>query len=160
MGNGQSYTAFDGTIGWMGNTGRPAREMSALEAESAGLDAEMYLPLRIKEIFQAVRPGRPEEVNGVKCDVLQGTKPGRAPVRMYFDQSTGLLVRLVRYTDTPIGRNPVQIDYADYRETDGVKIPYRWTLSRTNGRFTIQIADVKSNVPVDDAKFAKPAEVK
>jgi hypothetical protein len=60
-----------------------------------------------------------------------------------------------------VGRNPTQIDYADYRDVDGVKIPFRWTLSRVNGRFTIQIADVKSNVPVDDATFAKPmSEVK
>jgi photosynthetic reaction center cytochrome c subunit len=157
MGGGQSFTAFDGTIGWMGNTGRPAREMSTLEAEAAGLDAEFYLPLRIKEIFQQVRGGRPEEIGGLKCDVLTGTRPGRAPVRLYFDQKSGLLMRMVRYADTPVGRNPTQIDYADYREADGVKIPFRWTLSRPNGRFTIQIAEVKSNVPVDDARFAKPA---
>jgi hypothetical protein len=37
-----------------------------------------------------------------------------------------------------------------------VKIPFRWTLARANGRFTIQIAEVKSNAPVDDARFAKP----
>jgi hypothetical protein len=56
---------------------------------------------------------------------------------------------------------PTQIDYSDYRAVDGVKIPFRWTLARANGRFTIQIADVKDNVPVDDSKFAKPdGEVK
>ena len=49
--NGQSYTAFDGTGGWMGNTGRPVREMSATESEAAGLDAEFALALRLKEIF-------------------------------------------------------------------------------------------------------------
>jgi hypothetical protein len=64
---------------------------------------------------------------------------------------------MVRYAETPLGRLPTQIDYADYRESDGVKIPFRWTLSRPNGRFTIQIAEVKSNVAVDDARFAKPA---
>jgi hypothetical protein len=63
----------------------------------------------------------------------------------------------VRYTDTPIGRNPTQIDYADYREVDGVKVPFRWTLARVNGRFTIQIQEATQNVPIDDAKFAKPA---
>jgi photosynthetic reaction center cytochrome c subunit len=156
MGSGQSYTAFDGTIGWLGNTGRPAREMSAAEAEAAGLDAEFYLPLRIQEIFQQVRPARPEEIGGEKCDVLTGTRPGRAPVRMYFDQKTGLLARMVRYADTPVGRNPTQIDYADYRDADGVKVPFRWTLARPNGRFTIQIAEIKSNVPVEDARFSKP----
>jgi hypothetical protein len=41
-----------------------------------------------------------------------------------------------------------------------VKIPFRWTLARPGGRFTIQISEVKVNVPVDDAKFARPAEHK
>jgi photosynthetic reaction center cytochrome c subunit len=106
-----------------------------------------------------VRRGRPEEIGGAMCEVLNGTRQGRPTVRLYFDQKTGLLVRMVRYTDTPVGRNPVQIDYADYREADGAKIPFRWTLARTNGRFTIQIDDVKSNVPIDDAKFVKPGGV-
>jgi photosynthetic reaction center cytochrome c subunit len=157
--NGDSFTAFDGAAGWMGSTGRPARDMAPADSESAGLDAEFYLPLRIKEIFTQVRRGRPEEIAGAMCEVLNGTRQGRPPVRLYFDQKTGLLMRMVRYTDTPVGRNPVQIDYADYREADGVKIPFRWTLARTNGRFTIQIEDVKSNVPIDDAKFAKPGGV-
>jgi hypothetical protein len=51
---------------------------------------------------------------------------------------------------------PVQIDYADYRDINGVKTPCRWTLSRPNGRFTIQLNEVKANVAIDDAKFAKP----
>jgi photosynthetic reaction center cytochrome c subunit len=65
-------------------------------------------------------------------------------------------VRLVRYGETPLGRMPTQIDYADYRETAGVKIPFRWTLARPSGRFTIQVSEVRQNVPVEDAKFAKP----
>lgn len=159
--NGDSFTAFDGTTGWMGNTGRPAREMSLSESGAFALDAEFALALRLKEIFPQIRRGRPEQIGGVVCDSLIGTGPGRSPVRLYFEQSSGLLVRLVRYAETPVGRNPTQVDYADYRDVDGVKIPFRWTLSRVNGRFTIQIADVKSNVPVDDATFTKPiSEVK
>jgi hypothetical protein len=154
--SGDSYTAFDGTAGWLGSAGRPAREMSPAESMASGLDAEFALPLRIKEIFPQLRRGRPEEINGVACEVLNAGGPGRLPVRFYFDAKTGLLVRLVRYAVTPLGRNATQIDYADYRENDGVKTPQRWTLSRTNGRFTIQIAEVKNNVPIDDAKFAKP----
>jgi photosynthetic reaction center cytochrome c subunit len=159
--NGESYTAFDGTAGWLGNTGRPAREMSVAESGAAGLDAEFYLALRLKELFPQLRRGRPEEVAGVQCETLIGTGPGYPPVRLYFDKNSGLLLRMVRYAETPLGRNPTQIDYADYRDADGVKIPFRWTLSRPNGRFTIQIKDAKSNVPVDDDRFAKPAaEVK
>jgi hypothetical protein len=154
---GDSFTAFDGTAGWMGNAGRAAREMSAAESAASGLDAEFYLGLRVKELFPQLRRGRPETVAGAECEILNGTAPGRPAVRLYFDKSSGLLLRMVRYADTPMGRNPTQIDYADYRDANGVKIPFRWTLSRPNGRFTIQIAEVKSNAPVDDGRFAKPA---
>jgi photosynthetic reaction center cytochrome c subunit len=155
--SGDSFTAFDGTAGWMGSTGRPAREMSPPESAASSLDAEFAIALRLKENFPQIRVAAPEQIDGVMCESLIGRAPGRLPVRLYFDQNTGLLVRLVRYAETPVGRNPTQIDYADYREADGVKIPFRWTLSRLNGRFTIQISDVKSNVPLDDARFAKPA---
>jgi photosynthetic reaction center cytochrome c subunit len=158
--NGDSLTAFDGTAGWMGGTtggAHTARPMSALESASSALDAEFYLPLRLKELYPQLRRGRAELVDGVECDVLNGTAQGRPPVRLYFERKTGLLTRLVRYTETPLGRNPVQVDYADYRAVNGVQIPHRWTLSRTNGRFTIQIAETKANVAIDDAKFARPA---
>jgi photosynthetic reaction center cytochrome c subunit len=80
----------------------------------------------------------------------------KPPVRLFFDRNSGLLVRMVRYADTPVGRTPTQIDYADYREMDGVKSPFRWTLSRPNGRFTIQVKEVTNNVAIEDAKFARP----
>jgi photosynthetic reaction center cytochrome c subunit len=157
MGDSESYTAFDGTVGWLGSKGRPARDMTPAESGASGLDAEFYLALRLKDIFTQLRVGRPEQINGIDCQTLIGSGPGHPPVRLYFDTKTGLLARMVRFAETPVGRMPTQIDYADYRAADGVKIPFRWTLSRPNGRFTIQIAEVKSNVAVDDAKFAKPA---
>src|SRR5579883_3184716 len=155
MGNSDSVTAFDGTAGWMGSSGRPARDMSAAESASSALDAEFYLGPRLKYIYQQVRRGRPEKIGDTECQVLQATAPGKPSVRLYFDSNTGLLLRMVRYTETPVGRMPVQIDYADYREQDGVKIPYRWTLSRPNGRFTIQVSEVKANADVPDEKFGK-----
>jgi photosynthetic reaction center cytochrome c subunit len=155
--SGGSYTAFDGSAGWMGSTGHAAREMSPAESWAAGIDAEFALPLRLKEMFPQLRRGRPETINGVECEVLTGTAEGHPPVRLYFDAKTGLLVRLVRYADTPMGRNATQIDYADYRESGGIKIPFRWTLSRPIARFTIQLSEVKSNVAIDSAKFAKPS---
>ncbi|HEY3739244.1 MAG TPA: c-type cytochrome [Bryobacteraceae bacterium] len=152
---GDSFTAYDGEAGWMGSTGRPAREMSSAESGAFALDAEFYLALRIKELFPQLRRGRPETIGGALCETLIGSGPGHPPVRLYFDQSTGLLTRMVRYAETPVGRNPTQIDYSDYRAVDGVKTPYRWTLSRPNGRFTIQITDVTNNASIDDGRFAK-----
>lgn len=156
-GRGNSYTAYDGTTGWMGSD-TAARDMGAADSAAYALDAEFYFPARVKELFPQLRAGRPEQVNGVDCDVLGGTTAARMRVSLYFAKDSGLLVRLVRYTDNALGRMPVQIDYSDYRDDGaGVKIPYRWTLSRPNGRFTTQIKEVQPNAAIDDAKFAKPA---
>ena len=158
MPSGESITAFDGHGGWLsGGAGHPARDMSAPEAEAARLDADFYLPTHLKEIFTGFRVARPDKIGDTPVYTLICTRQGQPPVRLYFDQSSGLLLRQVRYADTPVGRNPTQIDYEDYRELDGVKVPFRWTLARVNGRFTIQIQESHQNVPIDDAKFSKPA---
>jgi hypothetical protein len=153
---GESVTAFDGTVGWLGNTGRPARDMQGAEVEAVKLDADFYFATHAKEIFSQFRMGHPDKIGDQPVYAVIGVRQGQPPVRLYFGQSSGFLLRLVRYADTPVGRNPTQIDYADYREVDGVKLPFRWTLARPNGRFTIQIKEVQQNVPIDDEKFAKP----
>jgi photosynthetic reaction center cytochrome c subunit len=157
MPSGDSFTAFDGQNGWLGNTGRPARDMGSQENDAARLDADFYFATHLKDIFTGFRAGRPDKIDGQSVYPIFAMRQGMPPVRLYFDQSSGLLVRLVRYTDTPVGRSPTQIDYADYRDVDGIKVPFRWTLSRISGRFTIQIAEAKQNVDIDDAKFIKPA---
>jgi hypothetical protein len=77
-------------------------------------------------------------------------------VDFYFDPKSGLLLRVVRYSESPLGLNPTQIDYADYRDVAGVKMPFRWTITWLSGRSTIELTGVQPNVPIDAAKFAKP----
>ena len=153
--NGESITAFDGKQGWLSNAGRP-HMMSAAENEAVRIDSDFYFASHVKTLYAkfTVVPG--EKIDGHDTYLVLGRNEGQPPLRLYFDQQSGVLVRQVRYAETALGRMPTQIDYADYRDADGVKIPYRWTLARPGNRFTIQIDDVKQNVPVDDAKFAAP----
>lgn len=155
---GSSVTAFNGQVGWLSIPGGVHR-MTAAERESASIDAQMYLAARLREMYKEfhVLPG--EEVNGRKTYLVAATAtPGHPELRMYFDQENGLLLRIIRYTPTALGKNPAQVDYADYKETDGVKVAYRWTLARPNGAFTIQIDQVQQNVPIDQKLFDAPAE--
>jgi photosynthetic reaction center cytochrome c subunit len=155
--DGDSLTAYNGTVGWLSAPGHPIQWMSQAEADAARLDAELDLPLRMKDIFTDFRLLAPQRIDGREASVVQGLREGKPPVNFYFDQQSGLLVRLVRYADTPLGLNPTQIDYADYRDSGGVKIPYRWTIARPSGQFTIQIEQVQQNVPIAKEKFAQPA---
>ena len=81
-------------------------------------------------------------------------------MNLYFDPKSGLLVRMVRYTDSPVGLNPTQIDYSDYRDVVGVKMPFQWTVSWLDGKSTFALSDVQPNARIDAAKFAKPAAPK
>jgi photosynthetic reaction center cytochrome c subunit len=154
--DGDSVTAFDGQEGWLGNPGRPPREMHGSEIDAAAMDADLHFPVHLKGMISGAQLQGAEKVGDHDAYQVVGQREGKPPLRLYFDEKSGLLVRLVRYGDTPFGLMPTQIDYEDYREAGGVKIPYRWTLARPSGRFTIQVSDVKQNAPVDDAKFAKP----
>jgi photosynthetic reaction center cytochrome c subunit len=155
--NGESVTAFNGEVGWLSLRGGIHR-MSGAEAAAARMDAELYFPLRIREMYTEfeVRPG--DEIAGRATVVVTARREGKPPLELYFDAESGLLVRLLRYAETPLGRNPTQIDYADYRAVDGVKIPYRWTVARPNTVFTIRIEKAEQNVPIDEKLFVAPAE--
>ena len=154
--DGDSVTAFDGHEGWLGVPGHPVREMHGPEIDGASMDADLHFAAHLKGMFSEAKVRGTEKVGDREAYLVVGRREGKPPLRLYFDEQSGLLVRLVRYGETPLGRMPTQIDYADYRETGGVKIPFRWTLARPSGRFTIQVSEVKQNVPVDDGKFAKP----
>ena len=155
---GDSITTFDGQSGWMGSPGRPVREMHVGDIEIARLDSDLYFPARIKQIFKELKTDGTEKVGDRETYVVTGTRDGQPAVHLYFDQQSGLLVRMVRYVDSPLGLNPSQVDYSDYRDSGGAKIPYCWTLARPSGSFTIQVQNVQQNVPVDDAKFNRPAD--
>ena len=157
--NGRSsVTAFNGQAGWLTIPGGVHR-MTTAERESASIDAQMYFAMRVRDMYKEfrVRPGG--EINGRETYlVAAAATAGHPQVDMYFDQQTGLLLRLIRYTETALGKNPAQVDYADYKETDSVKIPYQWTLARPNGAFTIHIDQVQQNVPIDAKLFEPPSE--
>jgi photosynthetic reaction center cytochrome c subunit len=154
--DGDSVTAFDGHEGWLGIPGHAVREMHGPDIDGASMDADLHFAAHLKEMFSAVQASGTEKIDDRDAYLVIGQRDGKTPLRMYFDEQSGLLVRLIRYGDTPLGLLPTQIDYTDYRDAGGVKIPFRWTLARPGGRFTIQISDVKENVAVDDAKFARP----
>lgn len=156
--NGDNITAFDGQSGWLGNPGgRPPRDMNVQENEAISFDATFYLPLEIKKMFTQLRVRPADKIGSHEVYQVIGTSPGKPPVRMFFDKVSGLLMRTIRYAESPLGRNPTQVDYAEYRQDSGVRLPFQWTIARPLGRFTIQVSEIQQNVPVDDSKFAKPA---
>jgi hypothetical protein len=154
--DGENVTGFNGREGWLSYPHRPVLSMSSGELEGARMDADLQFPLHVRNYFPELRPGQPEKINGQDAFQLVAFVHDAPRARLYFDQQSGLLLRLVRYADTPLGPNPTRTDFADYRAVDGAQVPFKWTTARPAGQFTIELSDVKQNVVIDDARFAKP----
>lgn len=156
--NGESVTAYNGREGWLSSPGRPLREMSPSDQTAARLDASVFFPASLAAMFEDLKlQPHAENVESRPAALVLGLTKGMPPVRLYFDQESGLLIRMVHYTDTALGFNPVQIDFDDYRAVGKAKTPYRWTLGRPSGSFTIQIESVQDQVPIEAGRFVKPS---
>jgi photosynthetic reaction center cytochrome c subunit len=161
---GNSTTTYDGRNGWIAgpqiagpDIPLPVIPLTGGDLDGAKLDAALSFPSRIKQALTEWRVGRPAEIDDRKVQVVQGTSAAGTMATLFFDAETGLLVRMIRYTNSRVGRLPTQIDYSDYREAGGVKMPFRWTVTWLDGRENIELNEVQSNVPIEGAAFAKPA---
>ena len=54
---------------------------------------------------------------------------------------------------------PEQVDYEDYRDVDGMKLPFTIRVSSIDSAnsSTRTFTEIKLNVPVDETKFNRPA---
>jgi hypothetical protein len=108
-------------------------------------------------VLTDTRVGYPDVIDGHDVLVVQGRGPRNVLITLYFDKQSGLLLREIRYGRTPIGRVPSQVDYADYRDVDGIKFPFQYKFQWLDGRDNYQITDVKVNVPIEESRFGKPS---
>src|SRR5262249_689489 len=125
--------------------------------DGARLEAQMAFPGQIKNVLNNWRVGGNRSVGDKDYQVVQGSGPRGYLATLYFDPQTGLLARMIRYGPSPVGRVPVQIDYSDYRDVNGIKFPFELKFSWLDGRYTAKLTDIKTNVALDAAKF-RPAQ--
>ena len=131
-------------------------ELTGSELDGARLDAQLSFPTQIRQTLTNLRVGPDISVNGHLAYVVQGNGPRGTLASMYFDRQSGLMLRLVRHINTPIGRVPTQFDFDDYRDVNGVKMPFSITFSWLDGKQVITLASIQTNVTVDPKKFGEP----
>jgi hypothetical protein len=158
---GDSTTTFDGREGWVAAPASdkpvPLLAMTGQELDGARLEALAFFPAGIKQALTNWRSGYPTTIGDRDVNVLQGTMPGGGTATLCFDVETGLLTRLVRWSTSPVGRIVTRVDYSDYRDAAGVKVPHRWTVTWLNGRSHYELTRVQPNVAIPATRFAKPA---
>ena len=135
----------------------PRHFLTGTELDGLHFDAMLAFPGQIKQVLTNLKVGYPDTIDGKDVEVVQGQGPRGLLVTLYFDKQSGLLVREIRFGRTPIGRVPSQVDYADYRDVDGIKFPFKYKFSWLDGRDSFTITSVKTNVPIEESRFGKPS---
>jgi hypothetical protein len=162
-GRGDTTRSYNGHIGWLRTPLNVLGEyeLSGSELDGARLDAMLSFPGQIKQIFTDLKTGPPTTISDLPgpssqtsvqssvmvgqdrpVQVVQGTGPRGLLATMYFDKQSG--------------RYPTEIDFADYRDVGGIKFPFRMTFAWLDGRDAIQLSEIRTNVPIDEAKFGRP----
>jgi hypothetical protein len=131
--------------------------MPGAELDGARFDAAIALPAGIKQALTDWKVGfPPTTIDDKIVNIVQGIGAGKTRFKLYFQNDTGLLVRQVRYANTPIGMVPTQVDYSDYRDVSGIKVAFKMIITWTDGQSIIQLNDVQPNVTIGPDKFGKP----
>jgi hypothetical protein len=159
-GLGDTITTLDGRSSWIAGPSSerpvPLLALTGQELDGVKLEAALFFPARIKQALTGWRVGFPTTIDDRDVKVVQGTTAGGGTATLCFDDKTGLLVRLVRFAESPVGRIVTQVDFSDYREVSGVKMPFQWTVTWLDGRSQYELSAVQPNVPIDAARFATP----
>lgn len=155
--HGDSVSTYDGTHGWVAAADKLMRVLPLAGGDLAGakMDASLSFPAGIRQEFKW-RSGFPSvSIDDRPVQVIQ-VADGELGAKLYFDNESGLLVRQVRYTDTAVGVIPTQINYSDYRDVAGVKMPFHWVITWTDGQSTVELKEVHPNALIEGGEFVRP----
>ena len=146
--------SFDGTSAFKFGNGDKI-ELKTDETEQIKREAQIFANPNLKAIYPKMDFRFVDKIEGREVYLVSATTAENSRERLYFDAQTNLLVRRVASTPTILGFFQYQVDYADYKNFGGVKLPTKINFAVPNIRWTRKILEVKNNVPIDDAKFIK-----
>lgn len=148
---------FDGETHWVQTPTAMANDESSSGMAEVEKDADIYNAGKIKNLYESMRLEGKAQLNGRNVNVIEG-KPVKGPAeKLLFDAQTGLLLRwdMVR-RDPKRGNVFVKVTLDDYREVDGVKVPFNVRFAFETFELRLTVDELQHNVPLEDAMFRKP----
>ncbi len=155
-GFGVVNNGFDGTAGWTQNPMTGLVETSGAALAATKRDSEFHRELKFKEQYKKVEVKSKQKVGDKDAYLIEAIPEEGSPEKLYFDVESGLLLRADAEREGPQGTAVVESYMEDYKEVDGVKIPFTVKQVMPGMTIVVKFDEVKHNVDIDDAKFAKP----
>jgi outer membrane lipoprotein-sorting protein len=148
---------FNGERGYVMDSMQGDRDIAGEQLETMRNNMFPTAFLNYKEQGATVELGAKEKVNDHDAYLVILKPKTGAPVRQYFDAESFLPVRVIVKINLPqIGEVEQTTDLSDFRDVDGVKVPFAIIASSAIQRSSITITKVEHNTKVDEALFSKP----
>ncbi len=148
---------FNGQMAWE-KSNRGLRDLEGIEFFYLKRYPDLFKDIKLQGQFTRISFGGKDRIDSKDVYVLRGLGFDGKGERLFFDAQTGLLLRRITSTPTIVGIIPEQVDYDDYREVDGLKLPFTIRITSIDSFYnsTRKFTEMKLNVPVDEKKFNKP----
>lgn len=149
---------FNGSAGYVIDTLQGNRDMTGNQLDNMRNGSFPHPFLNYKELGSTAQLGGKEKVGERDTYVVIFEPPSGSVVRQYIDAETYLPVKTTMKVEVPqLGQEMEQtIEFFDYREVDGVKIPFRLVATLPVQNYTVTFTKVEHNVRIDETLFSKP----
>lgn len=153
---GELRQGFDGVNGWIDMGEQGVGDMNGEQLAAFKREAVFNPILRWREMYPKAALKGKEKVEDRDAYALEMTATDGTAETHYYDAETFLLVRQKGFRETPQGPQQITLDYLDYREVGGLKMPFITKQTMAAGGTISRTEEMKVNLPVDDALFTKP----
>ena len=149
---GTSKVGYNGRSGWASGAGG-SRVLKNLELASLQREAEFYGPLKLKSLYKTVTLAGMSKIGYREVYVLDCQPAAGAVERVYIDVKTYLPARINTVLTLGTVSAPAEIYLDDWREVDGMKIPFSISQRFPKLTMSFTVKEVKHNVPIDAKVF-------
>jgi zinc protease len=160
-GAGARAWGFNGKLGWAFNPASgQIEERKGKDLIAAKTEADFYQALKLREHYSKLtvkgvekiqyRDG-PRETNVIEAKTASGDSE-----KLYFDTTSGLLIRHDTWEDSDEGKVLIREFLLDYTEVDGVKIPFTSRQAEGKNVLILRFTEVRQNVAIEEGRFNKP----
>lgn len=156
-GMGKIVEGFDGTVAWSQNPFTGLLEKEGEQLKQAKEQADFYRDVEIADRYETWKVNGREKVGGKDAHVLIGTSADGSSETLFVDASSYLLLKVTTMAETPQGKMKTSTILSDYKQVDGLTLPFNISVESVAGNMSIKVKEIKNNVVAPDTLFVKPS---
>lgn len=157
-GLGEMKQGYDGEVAWSTNPMQGPRVIEGAELQQTIRQADFDANLRFEHLFPTMETVGRAEAQGRPCWRVRMVAENGDEAFGCFDVETGLLLGLTSRTESEMGTVESTIEFHDYRDFGGIRMPARTVMNVMGQQMEMQVVEIDTS-PIPASTYALPAEI-